>query len=267
MGRRTRQTRLLVVRNRRKLVVRVFGWRGVMVNDKQNSRLTDSLLNWYPKIKNLDIPQPKTKIVLLTDKEYYETMDIMPNKIVDRVSKVIENFSLPVFIRTDQSSAKHYWKDTCFYNGLNLRRHLYEICTFNHCADFMGLPFSSIVVREYIPMDSKYTAFEGMPVNPERRYFIKDGNILCHHHYWIKEAIKNPSVDGWEQLSDEMNEQTDEEIKLLSSYAEKVIKVIDGFWSIDFCKGKDGKWYLIDMATGANSWHPKECEYNLEVLK
>jgi hypothetical protein len=30
MGRRTRQTRLLVVRNRRKLVVRVFGWRGVM---------------------------------------------------------------------------------------------------------------------------------------------------------------------------------------------------------------------------------------------
>lgn len=226
----------------------------------KKDRFADSMLKWYPKIKDLDVPQPKTEIILLSEKEYLSTMDAMPMAIVNKVIPVIQKFVLPVFIRTDQSSAKHYWKDTCFYNGSNLVQHLYELCEFNHCADFMGLPFRSIIVREYIPMDSKYTASGDMPVNPERRYFIKNGKILCHHHYWIKDAIKNPSVKNWEELSDEMNNETEEEIKLLSSYVGQVINVIDGFWSIDFCKAKNGRWYLIDMATGENSWHPKDCK-------
>jgi len=223
----------------------------------KNDRFRDSMLNWYPKIQDLDIPQPISKLVMLSEEEYLATMDKMPLTIVDKVSEAIKEFTLPVFIRTDQSSGKHYWKDPCFYNGDNLAKHLFSICEFNHCADFIGLPFRSIVVREYIPMASKYTAFEDMPVNPERRYFIKDGKIICHHPYWIKDAILNPSIENWEKLSDEMNKETEEEIKLLSSYAEKVIKVIDGFWSIDFCKAQDGRWILIDMATGENSWHPK----------
>jgi hypothetical protein len=221
----------------------------------------DSLLYWHPKVRNLDIPQPQTEFILLSKKEYYATMDNMPKSIIDKVDKVIEEkFKLPVFIRTDQASGKHSWKDTCYYTGEKLGLHLFKICEANHCADVIGLPFRGIVIREFIEMASEYTAFWGeMPVSPERRYFIKDGKILCHHHYWIREAIRNPSVENWEELSDEMNKQTEEEIKLLSFYAEQIIKVIDGFWSIDFCKAKNGKWYLIDMATGENSWHPNDC--------
>jgi hypothetical protein len=225
----------------------------------KGDRFIDSMLNWYPKIKDLSIPQPRTEFVLLSDEEYYSTMDAMPKEITAKVDALIkEKFVLPVFIRTDQSSAKHYWKDTCYYDGSKeLWKHLYELCEFNHCADIEGLPFRSIVVREYIPMASKYTAFEDMPVNPERRYFIKDGEVVCRHPYWIKTAIRKPSVENWEELSDEMNKETEEEIKLLTEYSQIVADKIEGSWSIDYCKAKDGHWLLLDMATGENSWHPE----------
>lgn len=225
----------------------------------KRNRFIDSMLNWYPKIKDLDIPQPRTEFVLLSKEEYYSTMDAMPNSITEKVDTLIKNkFKLPVFIRTDQSSAKHYWRNTCFYDGNNLAKHLFELCEFNHCAEMpFGLPFRSIVVREYIEMDSKYKAFEDMPVNPERRYFIKDREVVCHHFYWIKEAIRDPSAENWAELSDEMNRETKEEIQLLMEYSKIVANAIEGFWSIDFCKAKDGCWILIDMATGENSWHPE----------
>jgi len=41
--------------------------------------------------------------------------------------------------------------------------------------------FTSLVFRDYIPMDSGYTAFYGeMPVNPERRYLIKMVEVVAH---------------------------------------------------------------------------------------
>lgn len=37
-----------------------------------------------------------------------------------------------------------------------------------------------------------------------------------------------------------------------------------GYWSIDFCKAKDGRWILIDMATGERTWHKEDCEYYIK---
>jgi len=228
--------------------------------------ITDSLAYWYPKIKGLDIPQPKTEIIPLTDDELNDLCnEEIPNSVTVKVQKVInEKFKIPVFIRTDLASGKHSWKDSCYYDGQSdLGKHIYEVVVFNLIADIMGLPFKYLVVREFIQMDSKYTAFWGnMPVNPERRYFIENGKVICHHPYWIKEAINNPSVNNWEELSDEMNIENEEEIKILTGYAEQVSKVLDGFWSVDFCKAKDGKYILIDLANGELSWHPDDCPFN-----
>ena len=248
----------------RELFQRALRWGFLFYLKGEDMRDKTSLLHWYPMIKHLDIPQPKTEWTVLSKDEYRETFEGMPDSLLERVMDLIKSkFNIPVFIRTDLSSAKHFWKDTCYYDGSEgLREHLFSICEFNHCADMMGLLFKAIVIREYIEMESKYTAFENMPVNPERRYFIKDGKVVCHHSYWIKEAIRRPSVDNWEALSDEMNLETPDEIELLTNYSEKVARVIkDGFWSIDFCKAKDGRWILIDMAVGERSWHPK-CEHD-----
>ena len=220
------------------------------------------MLYWYPLIKNLDIPQPVTKFVNLSHEEFAMTMDGMPKSLTERVDKAIKkDFKLPVFIRTCQASGKHYWKDTCFYDGSQpLSKHLFNICEANHCADIFGLRFGAIVIREYIPMESLFTAFYGnLPISPERRYFIKDKKILCRHHYWIDKAIQEPSVKNWKKLNARMNEQTDEEIKLLTKYCELVAAIFKGFWSVDFCRAADGRWILIDMAEGEKSWHPEGC--------
>ena len=232
----------------------------------------NSFLIYWLKIKDLSIPQPKTEVVMLTEKEFEISFDACPKSLTAKVHACIDkHFKLPVFLRTDLSSAKHGWIKTCYYDGaIELWEHLYEIMTFNHCADFMGLPFRAIIVREYIPMASGFTAFYGdMPVNPERRYFIKDGQVLCHHHYWIEEAIKKskePSIKNWRHVAKELNYESEEEIQHLTSYAQLVADVMDGFWSVDFCLGADRQWYLIDMAQSESSWHP-ECPKNINLAQ
>jgi len=61
-----------------------------------------------------------------------------------------------------------------------------------------------------------------------------------------------------------LNTETEEEVKLLTSYAKMVAEQFKGYWSIDFCKAKDGRWILIDMATGQKSWHP-DCPNKVKV--
>jgi hypothetical protein len=224
---------------------------------------SDSMLIWYPKIKDLPIPQPKTEMLVIEPKDLAILMnEVVPDSAVKKVKVVCDRMGYPCFLRTDLASGKHSWKKSCFVdNPNNLWDHVLEVVSFNLCADIMGLDFKAFAVREFIQMDSRFTAFYGdMPVNPERRYFIKDGKVVCHHPYWIEEAIedsKTPSIPNWRDVARELNTETEDEIKLLTSYAEMVAKEFDGYWSVDFCKSKDGRWILIDMARGEKSWHPK----------
>lgn len=98
-----------------------------------------------------------------------------------------------------------------------------------------------------------------MPVASERRYFINKGQIQCHHPYWILDSIHDPSVDNWRELLTELNEETPEEVKLLSKYALSVAEILEGYWSVDFALSNKGEWYLIDMAKGEDSFHNDQC--------
>jgi len=237
---------------------------------KQDESSEDSMLIWYPKIKDLPIPQPKTEIVLLDKRELDVIIEEnLPQSVVEKVKPVADKMGYPCFIRTDLASGKHGWKKSCYVDkSETLRSHIFEVVSFNLMADLMGLDFKAIIVREYIPMDAKYTAFWGeMPVSPERRYFIDKGKVLCHHPYWIEEAIMKPSTPNWRELSKIMNTESLEEIKLLTSYSELVAEQFPKTaWSVDFCKAKDGRWILIDMAVASKSWHPESCPNQLKLL-
>ncbi len=233
----------------------------------------NSLLYWFPKIGNLGISVPKTEIILLNDEEkkYYEQLDesFFNTSLGDRILSVVENgFTFPVFMRTDQYSGKHSWERTCYITSrFSLKRNLREIIAQSRMADIFGLPLEAIVVREFIPMETHFLAFKDMPVNPERRYFIKEGSVLCHHPYWVEKAVEKGTPSGklpsdWRALAEKINFESEEEIRLLGDYSERVAKVIPGFWSVDFCKAKDGRWILIDMAEGDKSWHPSSCLYS-----
>lgn len=234
----------------------------------------DSLLVWYPKIKDLPIPQPKTEIIILSDDELKSLREgkVSPS-IVNKIKIIGDKLGYPLFIRTDLASNKFEWDRSCFVSSTtDIARNIGVIVEFNLSVDVMQeLNFRVLVVREYIPMDSKYTAFYGnMPVCPERRYFLESegdgtGIVTCHHPYWIEEAVVNPSVPNWKELSKEMNKETEAEVDLLADYCGLLMGVIKGYWSVDFCRAKDGRWILIDMAQGGRSWHSKKCRYNRTI--
>jgi hypothetical protein len=219
----------------------------------------NSMNFWYPLIKDLPIPQPRTVFYHIPKEDLYNCYRkgaIALN--MPRVLLEAYKVGFPLFLRTDQASNKHFWNKAAFVRyDLDLFPCVDSTIEFNVCAGVIGLGFTSLVFREYIPMDSGYTAFYGeMPVNPERRYLIKDGKVVAHFPYWIKDAIENPSNPDWEKISDQMNIETPHEIRLLTGYASLVAGVLEGYWSVDFCKAKDGRWILIDLALGEQSYKP-----------
>lgn len=240
----------------------------------------NSMTYWYPKIKDLDIPQPQTEIIPL-DLSLDEIFGILDgdkksadawDRQIPKLEQAINKIGLPAFIRTDYTSSKHDWNESCYLAELsNLKRTIANLTEMTLMCD---LSLQAFVIREYIEMDSQFTAFSGeMPVNPERRYFIKDGKVQCWHPYWIEKAIGDSDEIGaeigqsrlpenWRELLAEMNFETLEEVELLSSYARQIVAIMEGYWSVDFCKAKDGRWILIDMALGKASWHDERCEYN-----
>ena len=178
--------------------------------------------------------------------------------------ELADKYGYPVFIRSDQSSAKHSWDKSCYLDVDDMRvleSHIGEIILQNLCADIIGLPLKSIVFREFIPLEWKFKSHQGMPVAKEQRFFIKNGKIQCSHAYWPEWAIENPTIPNWKEELKKLNTLTQEDKDTLNDYVMRVAKVFDGYWSVDFAKGKNGAWYLIDMAEGGKSFHWTACEY------
>lgn len=216
---------------------------------------SNSLLIWYPKTEDLGIPVPRTHAITMDDPDF-----------LARLKDFALIIGYPVFLRTDLCSGKHGWKDTCFVRNPNdLESHVAAVCDANEMWSLAGLPYCAMVVREFLELETSFTAFDGnMPINTERRYFIDQGKVLCHHPYWPEDAFnEHPSRmardTDWRAKLAAMNTESEQEIELLSEYARRVGKVMPEYWSVDFAKARAGKWYLIDMALGKNSYHWPNC--------
>lgn len=221
----------------------------------------NSMLYWWDRVKYLPLPMPKTQIIEFCVDTLLEVIDGSKDSLIDvfkQVVSVANQFGYPLFMRTDLASAKHAWKTTCFVSSEKvLLGNMVRLIDSTVACDLLPM---AIVLRKYIEMESSFTAFyKEMPVCKERRYFIKDGEVLCHHPYWVKDAIEGhkPSHLFWKSLLCELNHERPSEISYLNNLASIITKNVEGFWSIDFCCGKSGKWYFIDMAEGERSWHPK----------
>jgi len=249
-----------------------------MSNQLQRMRNDDlnSMLYWWPKVSSLGsagiVPMPKTLIYEIPknqleklDEENMEVLDVHLIKLTAR------KIGYPLFMRTDQSSGKHEWKDTCYVDREKvLFSHIFNLFVSNWCADVLGLPFKALVFREYIPMDSGFTAFPGrLPISRERRYFVKDGEVVCHHPYWPEDALAeaDPSTSAWRDILRDMNSESSLEVEILSAYARALGDELRGAWSIDFCRSKAHKWFFIDAALSADSWHPESCSHAREGKK
>jgi len=223
-----------------------------------------SMLYWWPRIKGLPIPQPKTVVVLVDVHALssFWDQDIEPLKpFIPQLEAAAAEIGYPLFLRTDILSNKHDWENSCYVEQeQDLLDHIWNLVDANF--SIFGPGPSALVFRQYISLASRFTAFSGkMPVAPERRYFVRDGTVQCHHGYWPADAIWGASVPNWEELLDEMNKITAIDREWLSVCAVAVSTVLRGYWSVDFALATDRQWLLIDCAEGEKSYHWKECKY------
>lgn len=237
-----------------------------------------SLLYWWPVVEASGVPAPRTIVIRIGEAEMWDILTPRHLGAVDWLVPAIDEAArrlggYPAFLRTDHVSGKHDYAHTCYLPGAEaIGRHLYRLLEDHLIAD---LPIGAIVVRELLPVEARLRAWDDLPIAAERRYFVRDGRVVCHHPYWPREALPRGRVwvcrDGvwrwaprreWQAILDELNQETPEEVAELAQYAEAVGKRLPGYWSIDFLRSTRG-WHLIDMAAGEVSWHPDDCPTHL----
>ena len=251
-----------------------------MTLQKHNSYTPSSMLYWHPLIVDLPIPQPDTRIVEIPHSRLTEMIHggSTLNEYSETFSEIMDALGpFPIFLRTDHSSQKHSFKQTCrLPSSKSLFGHILELVDTNMVC---GLEDNALVFRRWLDLDAGFVAFNGhLPINVEARLFIRDGRIQCIHPYWPEDAIQSwydnkkmfedrydtkltPAMHpSWRRILKSQNDIIAKSTLILEQYAGMVSqRVGDGYWSVDFALGIDGQWYLIDMAEGELSYHYPGC--------
>jgi hypothetical protein len=175
-----------------------------------------------------------------------------------------EKIGTPFFLRTGQTSNKHDWKESCFVEDIeSLPLHIQNIFEHSLMANMEGgWPINIWAVREMIPTEPYFYAFSGnMPITKEMRIFFNKGKILCTHPYWPKDSFEGIAEKGWEEKYKNLIKFNDKEFEQIIASTSMIAQHFEGFWSIDWLRGKDNTWYATDMALGEDSYHYPACKF------
>ena len=227
------------------------------------------LSHWCPLIKAAGLPIPETTIIPgLTPEETWNWTDgIVPpslGRIAETVRAAGEAYGFPCFLRTGLTSGKHVWNDTCFLRDPRaVEAHLFQLVQFSCMVDFTGLECSEFVVRKLLPSISVFTAFNGMPVAREIRYFYEGGKLSGFQPYWPADAIQNPSKKEWRERLETLQTFTPRDFATTAPLAERAAMAaasggLCSDWTVDLLHVRDGSdfgaWVVIDMAAATQSY-------------
>ncbi len=227
---------------------------------------------WLPRVP-MRIAIPVTRFVGYSGRD--SLVDLLDGKVPDGFYKLRtgltemgDELGWPIFLRTDYLSGKHSWKNTCYVSGReDVSKHIGALIEHSLMADMETFPVDIWVARKMIPTSPAFIYVPGqMPIVKERRYFVQDGKVVCHHPYWPEDVFNDQctSRSDWRERLDVINEEPRHEVRLLSKLSSIVATAIGGQWSIDWLWSEsEGKWYLIDMAEAKHSYHWPGCRYAL----
>lgn len=224
----------------------------------------NSAVNWWYEVKDLPIPTPYTELVDVSEYQSARWLDDgVSDEVVNQVRNMLDYyFGYPAFVRTDLESGKHSYNNTCLItNKDEIGQHLYKLVS-KHFLPMRPHDHSlaAFMVREYLNIESKFTAFRGLPIGLEVRHFVKDGSWEKGHYYWPKKSIRNANSNNWEQEIDEMVKESKEDLEKHKGMANLIAGAVSGDWSLDFARANNGVWYLIDMARYEDSYMAEEEE-------
>lgn len=226
----------------------------------------NSALIWFPPIRDAGLRVPKTEFVEFDHESLWPILDgegIRDDFPMEKLKEACKRIGYPVFIRTDLSSAKHDGPISFrAESDDDLWRCVCRTFEDNACKDLASF-VRAWMVREWIDIQSSFTAFGGLAIGREWRFFADQDKVICHHFYWPKDAFEGWGIeDGWQDKLRELSTPLPPEfLDPLESWALKAVRSIGhDAWSIDFALDKGGTFWLIDMARAESSWHPKHEE-------
>lgn len=232
-----------------------------------------ALSHWFPIIHRSGLPVPATTIVMMDRAVIQAFIGVLDGvdpgtefePFFNAIGAAADVHGYPCFLRTDHTSAKHSWEDSCHLTSVErIPRQVFQIIEFSEMCDFIGLPWSVWAVREMLPIKPAGVCphYGNMPVNREFRFFVRDAEVVCHHPYWPDGALADGGFvpkDGFDPTA--FNALFDDEIAELSGLASKAGAAVGGAWSIDFLETDRG-WFLTDMAEAHKSFHWEGCTHN-----
>lgn len=164
------------------------------------------------------------------------------------------------FMRTDVTSAKHLGINAIRVDRVNnFSMALHKLLKHAETKTALGKNKSSaIMLRDWIETAPKATAFGGLPVVREWRVFSDGKEAICVNGYWPDEALHN-HMDNGAVIPHDVTKSW-----YVNVIADAAIMAANemggGIWSVDFMEDKFGQIWLIDMATGENSYHHEDCK-------
>lgn len=224
---------------------------------------------WLPFIEKAGLPVPRTIVVPYSHRDCAAIFDGEESKEFERLVAAVgvaaADIGFPSFIRTDLSSAKH-----CGTKAFRINNHLEVGNPVSRTLEDNEMKFwlerhgpTAFLVREYLDLPAPFTAFGGLPVSREFRFFADGEHVICRHPYWPAESVKE-YIDGtvpgdWaEQLA--AMQQLPDDVDVLAGMAVTAASACGGDrWSVDFAQDRSGKWWLIDMARMESSYHWPGC--------
>ena len=174
------------------------------------------LAYWFPLIEAAGIPVPRTTIIEMpkdAQECVWSAFDGKDGKkpevmaaFVAEIAAAASKYGYPFFLRTDHTSGKHDWDNTCFVKAAaDIPRHIFGIAEYSEMAGLIGLPWDVWAVREFLPTIPVGICprYGNMPLCREFRFFVDDGEIRCWHPYWPMESFEQGGADTslYDQLS------------------------------------------------------------------
>lgn len=235
------------------------------------------LSNWFPRLLAANIPVPRTTIIDagedwhflagVVDETDNEQSLILFRKVCGQIAEAATQIGFPCFLRTGQGSGKHQWKNTCYLaDAASIPNHVAALIEWSEMVDMLGLPYRFWCVREMLPVEpvAILDAYGDMPLVPEVRYFVEDGEICCKHYYWpagaVAEGFRCEPADFAYILLRSRCFDIDQPIRATDELARRVAVSFkgDGAWSVDILQTKRG-FYVTDMADAGRSFHWPGC--------
>jgi len=228
--------------------------------------------HWWEQAKEIDVPQPETHFLNIDPPEEGQK----PQYDISEAMHIVAKLGGEAFIKGGFRSA-----ETARANHITEPSKQAINTTIQEFIDEMIMrqtPIGrGIYFREYLPLT--WDKFTRADYHPEVRFFIRDGEVICHH---LRTDLPDDPLHEREDITrffDPDHASFPKITQAVHEYAEQVAATFnDGWWSVDFVLSTNYNWYLTDMAIDAlqyiekqDEWsnisnHQGDCKHDLENI-